>query len=88
MRMRARRARGAARDARHVGARVGDTGDMRMLVGLVMVLALAGCTSKKKAPPPAAVEGSGSTAPVLQPVENKLDNAMDQNEKRAQPEPD
>lgn len=60
---------------------------MRTLVGLVVVLALAGCTSKKKAAPPEA-DGSGSTAPILQPVETKLDNAMDKNEQRATPDPE
>ena len=60
---------------------------MRSLVGLVVILALASCTSKKKAPP-AEGAGSGSTAPILQPVENKLDNAMDKSEDRAKPDPE
>ena len=60
---------------------------MRTLIGLVVMLALAGCTSKKKVPP-AEGAGSGSTAPVLQPVETKLDNAMDKNEQRAKPDPE
>ena len=59
---------------------------MRTLIGLVVMLALAGCPSKKKAAP-AEGAGSGSTAPILQPVETKLDNAMDKNEQRATPDP-
>ncbi len=60
---------------------------MRSLVGLVMILALAGCPAKKKAPPPEGA-GSGSTAPILQPVETKLGNAMDKTAQRAQPDPE
>jgi hypothetical protein len=60
---------------------------MRTLVGFLVVLVLASCTSKKKAAPVEGA-GSGSTAPILQPVETKLDNAMDKNEDRAKPDPE
>jgi hypothetical protein len=53
----------------------------------VVVLALVtGCPGKKKAAP--AGDGSGSTAPILQPVETKLDNSMKTNETRATPDPE
>jgi hypothetical protein len=56
-------------------------------MGLVVALAVtAGCPAKKKAEH--APEGSGSTAPILQPVETKLDNSMQKNENRATPDPE
>jgi hypothetical protein len=60
---------------------------MRRCTGLVVALVLtAGCPAKKKTEP--AGGGSGSTAPILQPVETKLDNSMQKNENRAAPEPE
>jgi hypothetical protein len=62
-------------------------GSMRGHAAIVVVLALVGgCPAKKKSAPEGA--GSGSTAPILQPVENKLDNSMKKNEDRATPEPE
>jgi hypothetical protein len=60
---------------------------MRPALLLVLVAILGGCPEKKKPPPPPAA-GEGSTAPILQPVENKLDKAMDKNEDRAKPDPE
>lgn len=55
----------------------------------LVVLLCAGCPEKKKAvPPPAEPAAAGSSAPVLQPTEQKLDKAMDTNENRATPEPE
>jgi len=60
-------------------------GPMRRAV-LVVVLGLVGGCPKKAKP---SVESQGSsTAPILQPVENKLDNSMQVNENRAKPDPE
>jgi hypothetical protein len=62
---------------------------MRRSAAVVFVLALAsGCPAKKKAAPAGESTGSGSTAPILQPVENKLDDSMKKNEDRATPDPE
>ncbi len=60
---------------------------MRALL-LVLIAILGGCPDKKKSPPPPPAPGEGSTAPILQPTERKLDNAMDKNEDRAKPDPE
>ena len=60
---------------------------MQRCMGLVVMLTvMAGCPAKKKVAPEGT--GSGSTAPVLQPVETKLDNSMKANEQRATPDPE
>jgi hypothetical protein len=60
-----------------------------MLRTVAVVLLLCGCPEKKSAPKPAPAETEGTkTAPILQPVEKKLDNAMDKNENRATPDPE
>lgn len=62
---------------------------MRRSAAVVIVLALvSGCPEKKKAAPAPEGAGQGSTAPILQPVENKLDDSMKQNENRAAPDPE
>ena len=62
---------------------------MRRSAAVVIVLALvSGCPAKKKAAPAPESAGSGSTAPILQPVENKLDDSMNKNENRAAPDPE
>jgi hypothetical protein len=59
---------------------------MRACIGFVLLALVAACPAKKKAAP--AGDGSGSTAPILQPVETKLDNSMKLNEDRATPDPE
>jgi hypothetical protein len=58
---------------------------------LLAVLLCAGCPEKEKAAKAKAEAAGGSAsdhAPVVRPVENKLDNAMQKNEDRAKPDPD